>query len=164
MSPVFDRRVLRRWFHMPAFAVIAVSVTLVILGDRAADTWMAWKRPPAPAHTVELVGRARIPGIAPDRAAWQLSVAASGTSEAEAAQHIGERTRQVVDQLIAAGLEFRELDISNPSIEERAIEYPLDGKPRRQITHDASQILEISAYLKTLAFPAPDDPEGGEER
>lgn len=125
MSPVFDRHVLRRWFHLPAFAVLAVAATLVILGDRAADTWLAWKRPPTPPEAMALVGRAEHTGLEPDRIRFGVDISVSAKTRAAAESLIAERTTQVVQQLLDLGVPRADLRVRSATVE--GVEYALLG-------------------------------------
>ena len=72
MGPVFDRSFLRRWFHLPAFAVIALSATTAYVADRGLETWKAWKVPAPEVKKLELTGEATIAHVPAQRISWAL--------------------------------------------------------------------------------------------
>lgn len=151
MSPMLDRSVLRRWFHLPAFAVIAVAATVVILGDRAADTWMAWKRPPVPPEMMSLVGRAEHTGLEPDRIRFGIDIELSAKTEAAAETMIAQRTTQVVQQLLDLGVARTDIRVQSATVEgvEHALLDPLTGGDRGNhaawTSYDASQEIAIES-------------------
>lgn len=140
MSPKLDRSILRRWFHLPAFAVIAVSATLVILGDRAADTWLQWKRPPAEPNQVSLVGRAKSPRIASDRIEWSVAITKRGKTEPAVAHSLAAESRRVIASLHDLGVLPAEIRILGASMER--VE-DMDGNAIVPAETVATQTIEV---------------------
>jgi uncharacterized protein YggE len=145
MSPVFDRHLLRRWFHMPAFAVIALAATTAYVADRGLDTWMAWKQPPAPPRLMELSGEATIANIPAKRITWTITLSASAKTDPNALRLLAEREQQVIEQLVTAGIDRRDISATAPETS-TTTEYSGGWASRGIVTvTDASQVLEIAS-------------------
>jgi uncharacterized protein YggE len=174
MSPVFDTRALRkRWFHLPAFAVIAAAATLGVVGVRGIDAWKAIKGPRPESReplrepaTTTLVGRAEQLHITPDTIAFAVTLRASGKREAEVAHALVTSRQRVVEQLRDAGIAVKEMRVDEPSVDEQTTDRPYgtDGQTTSVVTgYAGTQVVEIHSnrvapvleIYGTLAASAP---------
>jgi hypothetical protein len=148
MSPVFDRHLVRRWFHLPAFAVIALAATTAYVADRGLDTWKAWKVPRPETKRLELTGEATISHVPAQRISWSIELSGEGRTDGDALRNLGVHQQQVVQQLLDAGLEQRDIATEAPSTSETT-EYndnPSDwASTRRAISHGATRVLRVSS-------------------
>jgi uncharacterized protein YggE len=154
MSPVFDRRALRkRWFHLPAFAVIAAAATLGVVGVRGIDAWKTIKGPrhesresPGEPATTTLVGRADQLHITPDTIAFAVTLRVSGKREADVARALVASRQRVVEQLRDAGIAVKEMRVDEPSVDEETTDSPYgsDGQTTSVVTgYAGTQVVEI---------------------
>jgi uncharacterized protein YggE len=136
MSPMFDTRLLRkRWFHMPAFAVIALAATTAFVGDRAIDAWSAWKRPmPAPEgpNMTNVIGKAELAHIKPDHVSWTVTTSVATKKRAEIDAMLAQKTQLALQELLDQGIGANEIRVGSPTIEEETADsaegqYRMDG-------------------------------------
>jgi len=158
MSPVFDTRLLsKRWFHMPAFAVIAAAASLGIVGVHAIDAWKASKQARAASpepSTTTMIGRASMDHIQPDRISWSISVDVSGARKPDVERALVASRQRAVQQLLDAGISAREIRILEPSIDEQTTETnrSYDGNATESVTgYDGRQTIDVhSARLDAI--------------
>ncbi len=148
MSPVFDRRPLQRWFHLPAFAVIALAATTAYVADRGLETWKAWKVPAPETKKLELTGEATIAHVPAQRISWAVEISADGKTEGDARKQLTERQQQVVQQLLGAGIEQRDISAEAPSTSKTTeyVENPRDwASTRSTLSYGAMRVLRVSS-------------------
>lgn len=149
MGPVFDRQFLRRWFHLPAFAVIALSATTAYVANRGLETWKAWKVPAPETKKLELTGEATIAHIPAQRISWGVELYATASSEGGALTALTARQEQLVQQLVDAGIERSEIAAEAPSTSETTeyIDKPRDWvSSRKTISYTASRVLRVDSH------------------
>lgn len=150
MSPVFDRRALRkRWFHMPAFAVIATAATLAYLGEEAISAWRTSKAPRPESGMMTVIGKAAVTHVAPDHIAWSMAVTVSSKAKADVERVLADKTRAAVQELLEQGVSPSELRVASPTVEERTAEssdpYSDNPPPAVVLGYDGSQTIEIQS-------------------
>lgn len=148
MGPVFDRHFARRWFHLPAFAVIALAATTAYVADRGLDTWKAWKVPRPEVKRLELTGEATITHVPAQRISWAVEISGEGRTDGDALKQLAARQQQVVQQLLDGGIEQREISAEAPSTSEttKYVDNPTDwAATRKAISHGALRVLRVSS-------------------